>query len=66
MPNYFVDTFINLIPLHIMKFITWQDVEGFEDEEVQAEDVPYSDEDEDVEEVVDVQDSVELNQVLQV
>ncbi len=51
MPDYFVDTFNNVTPSHIMKFIKWQDEE---DSDVEYQDVerPYSDEEEEVDEGV--------------
>ena len=45
MPNDFVDTFNNLIPSHIMKFILWQDEED-SDVEYQDEEHPLDDEEE--------------------
>ncbi len=46
MPDNFVDTFNNVIPSHLMKFILWQDEE---DLDVEVQDEPlYSDEEDEV------------------
>ncbi len=59
-------TFNNLIPSYLLKFITWHEDED-SDVDVQQEDGdPYSEEDEDVEEVADVHYEAMQNQVLQV
>ena len=52
MPNDFVDTFNNLIPSHIMKFIKWQDEEDESLDEDEAEQEQLRDEGE-VEDVVE-------------
>ncbi len=52
-----IDTFNNLIPSHLMKFLNWQDDEVLDAEYPDVE-RPYSDEEEEVDE--DVQDFEDL------
>ena len=55
MPNDFVDTFNNLIPSHIMKFILWHEDAVLDADAQQEDEDQYSEEDEDVEEVAGVE-----------
>ena len=61
MPNDFVDTFNSIIPSHIMKFIIWQDDVDSDVDEAEPE---QSYEDDEVEDVVEPEDSYIIKNLL--